>query len=309
MTYIRCLTVFFTVMLHERHGVSDQWHLYCLINCLLFVTSKLCNTGTLQWGGPPVTGGFPSQRTSNAENVSMAWCQMWPSSSGLFWRHWRNHVPKPRTILMDMIKEIRNCIVNALELRLSCTNPSTWALCSCPLPVKYRTMIRFDMLVKEAPVMVYIMAWFPKTGDDFIHKNQTGFLYNQSTGMYVYVCKYVSYFTMYSCLVLSHPSRSYSHYSKLNFVKSSLLTLYYWPFVKGIHQSSVTSVYPWQRSVMQKVFPFHDVVMMVKDWRRPGVRLLVMFYHLRLKHDNQFHAGMNTQASHSCLHLGLTPYL
>ena len=35
-------------------------------------TSKLSVTG-LREGKPPVTGGFPSQRASNAQNVSISW--------------------------------------------------------------------------------------------------------------------------------------------------------------------------------------------------------------------------------------------
>ena len=34
--------------------------------------SKLCVTGLWE-GNPPVTGGFPSQRASNAENISICW--------------------------------------------------------------------------------------------------------------------------------------------------------------------------------------------------------------------------------------------
>ena len=48
-------------------------------------TSKLRITGICE-GNPPVTGGFPSQRASNAENVS------------IWWRHhgvgWVNRVPQ-----------------------------------------------------------------------------------------------------------------------------------------------------------------------------------------------------------------------
>ena len=36
-------------------------------------TSKLRVTGLCE-GNPPVTGGFPSQRASNAENVYISWC-------------------------------------------------------------------------------------------------------------------------------------------------------------------------------------------------------------------------------------------
>ena len=59
---------------NERDGVSNHWHPDCLLNRLFRrrskKTSKLHVTG-LCVGNPPVTGGFPSQRASDAENVSM----------------------------------------------------------------------------------------------------------------------------------------------------------------------------------------------------------------------------------------------
>ena len=52
--------------------VSNHQHLDCLLNRLFRrrskKTSKLRVTGHHE-GNPPVTGGFPSQRASNAENV------------------------------------------------------------------------------------------------------------------------------------------------------------------------------------------------------------------------------------------------
>ena len=55
---------------HERDGVSNHRRLNCLLNHLgsrrLKKTSKLRVTGLCE-GKPPVTGGFPSQRASNAE--------------------------------------------------------------------------------------------------------------------------------------------------------------------------------------------------------------------------------------------------
>ena len=57
-----------------RDGVSNNQCLDCLPNRLFRrrskKTSKLCVTGLCE-GNPPVTGGFPSQRASNAENVSI----------------------------------------------------------------------------------------------------------------------------------------------------------------------------------------------------------------------------------------------
>ena len=62
---------------NERDDVSNHRRLYCLFNRLFRhrskKTSKLCVTGLCE-GNPPVTGGFPSQRASNAENVSIWWC-------------------------------------------------------------------------------------------------------------------------------------------------------------------------------------------------------------------------------------------
>ena len=50
------------------------WRLDCLLNCLFKCrskkTSKLRATGLYE-GNPPVIDGFPSQRASHAENVSM----------------------------------------------------------------------------------------------------------------------------------------------------------------------------------------------------------------------------------------------
>ena len=62
---------------NERDGVSNHQSRDCLL-CRLLIrrrskkTSKLRVTGLCE-GNSPVTGEFPSQRTSNAENVSIWW--------------------------------------------------------------------------------------------------------------------------------------------------------------------------------------------------------------------------------------------
>ena len=69
-----------SIALHWRHNErgDDSNHrcLACLLNRLFRreskKTSKLCVTGLCE-GNPPVSGGFPSQRASNAENVSIWW--------------------------------------------------------------------------------------------------------------------------------------------------------------------------------------------------------------------------------------------
>ena len=62
---------------NEPDGVSNHWHLDCLLNHLFRhrskKTSKLLVTGLCE-GSSPVTSEFPAQRTSNVENVSIWWC-------------------------------------------------------------------------------------------------------------------------------------------------------------------------------------------------------------------------------------------
>ena len=62
---------------HNEHDVVSIHHrLHCLLNRLFRrrskKTPKLRVTGLCE-GNPPVTGGFPSQSASNAENVSIWW--------------------------------------------------------------------------------------------------------------------------------------------------------------------------------------------------------------------------------------------
>ena len=61
---------------NERDGVSNHRRLDCLLIRLIRrrsrKTSKLRVNGLCK-GNPPVTDGFPSQRTSNAQNVSIRW--------------------------------------------------------------------------------------------------------------------------------------------------------------------------------------------------------------------------------------------
>ena len=61
---------------NERDGVSNHQLLDCLFNSLFRrrwkKTPKLRVTGHCV-GNSPVTGGFPSQKPSNAENVSIWW--------------------------------------------------------------------------------------------------------------------------------------------------------------------------------------------------------------------------------------------
>ena len=61
---------------NERDGVSNHQPRDCLLNCLFSrrstIKPKLRVTGLCE-GKPPVTGEFPAQRASNAENASIWW--------------------------------------------------------------------------------------------------------------------------------------------------------------------------------------------------------------------------------------------
>ena len=62
---------------NERNDVSNHPRIDSLLNYLFSCgskkASKLRVTGLDCEGNPSVTGGFPSQRDSNAENVSIWW--------------------------------------------------------------------------------------------------------------------------------------------------------------------------------------------------------------------------------------------
>ena len=78
---------------NERDGVAHHWRLDYLLNRLFGhrskKISKLRVTGLCE-GNSPVTGEFPSQRASDAENVSIWWCHhagvlFWVKSQELIW--------------------------------------------------------------------------------------------------------------------------------------------------------------------------------------------------------------------------------
>ena len=114
---------------NEPDGVSNHQPRYCLLNLLfrhrLKKTSKLRVTG-LCAGESPVTGEFPAQRASNAENVS------------IWWRHHHDHgdgnIPDMTTLCVSVI--IRNltnsrwCILPQWEIVLVDNYRSWWQLWS-----------------------------------------------------------------------------------------------------------------------------------------------------------------------------------
>ena len=65
-------TVHITVTSHGRHCVSSHWQLLCLFNSVFRLTTikHQCSALLALYGGNPlVTGGYPSQKTYNAEGM------------------------------------------------------------------------------------------------------------------------------------------------------------------------------------------------------------------------------------------------
>ena len=75
---------------NEHDGVWNHRRLNCLLNrlfrCTSKKTSKLGITGLCE-GNSPVTGEFPTQRASNAENVSIWWRHHVLAQLGLILNH------------------------------------------------------------------------------------------------------------------------------------------------------------------------------------------------------------------------------
>ena len=77
-----------TVTSRKHHGVSIHLELDCLFNRLFRLTSKKISKPASQViceRNPPVAGGFPSQGSSKAENISMTWChyvRLWYAHRG-----------------------------------------------------------------------------------------------------------------------------------------------------------------------------------------------------------------------------------
>ena len=76
---------------NERDGVSNHRRLDCLLNCLFRhrsrKASRLRVTGLCE-GNLSVTGEFPVQRISNAENVSIWWRHHeYYVEVGVFWKY------------------------------------------------------------------------------------------------------------------------------------------------------------------------------------------------------------------------------
>ena len=118
---------------NERDGISNHRRLDCLLNRLFMrrstKTSKLCVTGICE-GNSPVTGKFPAQRASDAENVSI-------------W--WRHHVCRMKESLCSMISATYVILVSSYYANIANTFlfPETNTECSASIgfstPCPFRT--------------------------------------------------------------------------------------------------------------------------------------------------------------------------
>ena len=57
---------------HERNGVANYQEIDCLFNSFSRMNHQRSTLSVLRERNPPATGGFSSQNSSNAENVSMS---------------------------------------------------------------------------------------------------------------------------------------------------------------------------------------------------------------------------------------------
>ena len=134
---------------HERHVLSNHRSLGCLFNCLFGPTSRkhqsphygLCE------GNSPVSGEFPAQATSNAENSSIWWRHhdLWP-------KWWEVSWPSSHNFSMFIYRWLNakrlDQITDALELRLFCPKPSIpWPLLTQLLIIKLIILRRKGMLI------------------------------------------------------------------------------------------------------------------------------------------------------------------
>ena len=140
---------------YEHDGVSNRRRLDCLLNRFFRhrsrKTSKLCVTGLCE-GNSPVTGEFPTQRTNDAENVSI-------------W--WRHHVEQVMAIFWDDGENAMHCGILWWSIA-SCTSSTpmwhsdaTWHRSSWPTLVRVMACRLFG--AKSLPELWWlIIDWTTK---------------------------------------------------------------------------------------------------------------------------------------------------
>ena len=117
-----------------------------------------------------------------------------------------NHKPDYKLNLNGLVQERHNSIANALELHLSCTNPSIWWLPSCQWsnPEEYGLMNHMNLYKNKRPVGLYspLLIQIIQYCNKFLHvdASKTGWTPNKK-GNQRYA--FTAVFPTYSLTVLS----------------------------------------------------------------------------------------------------------
>ena len=125
-----------TATSNDRHGYSNCRSIECLFNRLFRLTTNEHQMSVLLGlceGNPPVTSGFPSQRASKAENVSIWWRYNMSSTLYDIWHGIKLLQPKRKGLPLFLYK---------------------WAKIWNELPTSIEIWIQFEMHNKP-------MAWRP----------------------------------------------------------------------------------------------------------------------------------------------------
>ena len=103
-----------------RNGVLNNQPRHCLLNRLFRhrpkKTSKLRVTGPCA-GNSPVTGEFPAQAASNAENVSIWWRHHDRRGNVIYQDNYLTTVPVPSQHLVNDGKWITDCMIACTDSR------------------------------------------------------------------------------------------------------------------------------------------------------------------------------------------------
>ena len=145
-------------------GISNHLHLHYLLNRLFRrrskATSKLRITGLFE-GNSPVSGEFPSQRASNAENVSIWWSHhiydgiTYPCTKHLHLWHIFTSMSQYAAILWSSEN------LSSFEILQSCIQASILytPVLSCIHNLNVGITVSADALVSNSPKLSVVHRW------------------------------------------------------------------------------------------------------------------------------------------------------
>ena len=131
---------------NERDGVSNHQPHHCLLNCVFRRRSKKTSkprvTGLCD-GNSPVTGEFPSQMASNAENVSIWWRHHDQYFAGYLWTRARNCLFHENMFIYIHVEEETNIIFCWCDSTIGCQAIGKHSDDKIRVPYRCRTRGRF----------------------------------------------------------------------------------------------------------------------------------------------------------------------